>query len=256
MPSSLYHKYYDAIYQNKDYKKETNLVFNLSRKFGIKSPQKILEIGCGTGNHTRLLSKKGINLVAIDTDLEMVKIAKKKLGDSPNVKILHTPVESLKERNFDLAIAMFNVVTYITDTEGLHSFMRGVSRVLGKGSIFVFDMWNGVAAIKDPPGSKNTSLKYKGKTINCKLTSKTDFFNQTTTLNYFIKATDDERTEKGDFSFTQTLWTPMQVRSAFQEAGLEEVLCSPLLQPNKKATASDWKIMFCCRRSKGPSSED
>ena len=38
MPSNLqlYDKYYDLIYQAKDYKKETDLIFDLSGKFGIK----------------------------------------------------------------------------------------------------------------------------------------------------------------------------------------------------------------------------
>lgn len=250
MASSLYQKYYDFIYQNKDYKSETSLVFNLSKKFGIKAPQKILEIGCGTGNHTEFLSKSSKDLVAIDIDLAMVKIAKKKLSDCPNVKIIHTPVERLKEKKFDLAIAMFNVVTYIDTTRELISFMKGVARCLNKNGIFIFDCWNGVVAMKDPPKElKKTTIAQSGLLLKCNLTSQTDFFNQKTKLNYDIKVKSGRLVEHGVSSFDQTLWTPMQVRFAVEESGMEVVLCSPIMQPDKEATEKDWKIMFCCKKS-------
>lgn len=251
MQSNLqfYDKYYDLIYHNKDYKKETDLIFKLSRKFGIGSPQKILEIGCGTGNHTKFLSKRGINLVAIDTDPEMVKIAQKKLTNFPNVKIIYTPVERLKIKNFDLTIAMFNVVTYINSTPQLVDFMKGVAKRLNKKGVFIFDCWNGIAAIKDPPKErKETTIEQNGVLINCNLTTQTDFFNQKTRLNYEIKVSSDGVTEQGNSSFDQTLWTPMQIYEAVRQAGMKVILCSPIMKPDQKAAANDWKILFVCKK--------
>lgn len=246
----LYDKYYDFIYHGKDYKKETGLIFNLSKKFGIKSPKKILEIGCGTGNHTMLLAKTGISLVAIDIDLEMVKIARKKLSDRQNVKIIHTSIEHLKEKRFDLVIAMFNVVTYIESCKQLIQFMKGVAKRLNRNGVFIFDCWNGVAAIKDPPKRlKKTTVKQDGMTLEYNLTSQTDFFNQKTRLNYEIKVKSGRIIEQGNSSFDQTLWTPMQVRFAIEEAGMKVIFCSPIMQPDKEATETDWKIMFCCKKS-------
>ena len=252
MPSNLrlYDKYYDLIYQAKDYKKETDLIFDLSGKFGIKYPQKILEIGCGTGNHTKFLSKSGKDLVAIDIDFEMVKIAQKKLSGSPNVKIIHTPVETLKEKNFDLVIAMFNVVTYIDNTSQLIQFMKGVAKRLNRNAVFIFDCWNGVAAIKDPPGRlKKTTVKQGGLLLKCNLTSQTVLFNQKTKLNYQIMVKKGRLLiEQGNSSFDQTLWTPMQIKDAIFEAGLGLVLCCPLMQPEKEASEKDWKIMFVAKK--------
>lgn len=247
MPGNLFYKYYDALFQNKDYQKETDLVFNLSKKFGIKSPQKILEIGCGTGNHTRLLSKSVSNLIAIDTDLEMVKIARKKLSDCPNIKIIHTPVENLNIKKFDLAIAMFNVVTYIERSKELERFMKGVANRLSSGGIFIFDCWNGVAAIKDPPVKKITNLKYRNESITVTLTPSIDLFNQKVRLNYQIHV--KETSEKDNFQFNQTLWTPMQIYDAVSQAGMEVIICSPIMKPNRKATENDWKILFVCKKS-------
>lgn len=247
MPSNLFYKYYDALFQNKDYGQETNLVFNLSKKFGIKTPQKILEIGCGTGNHTRLLSKSVSNLIAIDTDVEMIKIAKKKLSDYPNVKVIYTPVERLRNKNFDLALAMFNVITYIENSKKLGQFMKGVASRLEKGGIFIFDCWNGVAAIKNPPVKKITRFKHKNESITVTLTPGIDLLNQKVRLNYQISV--KETSKKDNFHFDQTLWTPMQISDALTQAGLKVILCSPIMKPNQKATEDDWKILFVCKKS-------
>lgn len=246
---NLFYQYYDILFRNKDYEGETRLIFKLLEKYGKSDSQRILEIGCGTGNHTLSLAKKGFKkLIAIDIDSRMVDIAKKKLKKKSNVQVLHTSVEELDKEGFDLILGMFNVVTYISSSRELKDFMENVSKRLVPGGIFIFDCWNGVAAIQFPPGSKKTLLKHKGEKISCLLTSKTDLLNQKTTLNYKIKVTKNRDVKQGDFSFIQTLWTPMQIKSVVEQAGMEVVLCSPLMQADKVATHKDWKIMFCCRK--------
>lgn len=233
--TNLFYRYYDTLFKKKDYSAETELVFRLAGKFGV-DPERILEIGCGTGNHTVFLAQKSKEVVAIDVDPKMVELcrAKIKRKSIKNVTALHTRVEDLEENGFDLALALFNVVTYIASTEELESFMQGVAKQLNLGGIFVFDCWNGVAALRDPPKTK-TGTDYT-------LVPTTDFFNQVTRLTY--------RIGQDSYSFSQTLWTPMQIQSAIKAAGMETLLCSPLMKPDKPATYKDWKIMFCCRKPK------
>ena len=244
---NLFYRYYDALFHDKDYTSETNLIFELSRKFGIASPRKLLEVGCGTGNHTQELAKRGIPLVSIDIDKNMAALAKEKIKQS-HVRIEHTRIEDLQDKNFDVIMALFNIVTYIPTVPELISFMDGVAARLRRRGIFVFDCWNGVAAMKDPPRVKKVSVRHDNKTIDCTITPKTDFFNQITTLTYDFKVTDGSKIEKDSFSIPQILWTPMQIRWAVEQSGLEVVLCSPFLGIKRPATQDDWKIMFCCRK--------
>jgi len=248
---SLFYKYYDLLYQDKDYSRETNIVLQLSKEYGLGVPKNVLEIGCGTGNHTAYLAKNGqAKITAIDIDPKMVQIAKNKLKkfSKRRLKILHTGVENLKDSDFDLALALFNVVNYIPSAAELSSFMKGVAKRLAPGGIFVFDCWNGVAVIRDPPKRKVTLLKHRGKKITTRLDPDTDFINQKTKLNYEIKVTNGKRTQRGYFSFTHTLWTPRQIREAAEGAGLNVLFCSPNMQVGKKAKDTDWKIMFCCQK--------
>lgn len=246
---NLFYTYYDAIFAKKDYTGETELVLHLCQKFDIGIPQYILEVGCGTGNHTIDIAKKVKRVTAIDIDPHMIRKAKEKTHAirAKNIKLIHTSIENLKEKKFDLAIALFNVVTYIQNTPDLYSFMRGVAKHIKPGGIFVFDCWNGIAALRSPPTSKITKVKYHGKNITCSLSSHADSFNQKVMLNYHITVEGRHKQEE-DFSFSQTLWTPMQIRDAIEHAGMNVMICSPLMLPDRIATENDWKIMFCCRK--------
>lgn len=247
--NNLFYTYYDSLFAEKNYSGETDLVLKLSIKFGVGIPQNILEIGCGTGNHTLDIAQKVKRITAIDIDPDMIQKAKEKIAALrvKNIKVIHKSIEKLKDGKFDLAIALFHVITYIPDSTSLFSFMNGVSKHLKPGGVFVFDCWNGVAALRDPPKSKITKLKKDDYHIECLVNNHTDLFNQKVILNYHISIKNHHK-QTEDYSFSQTLWTPMQIRDAIEKAGMTVVSCFPLMHPEKIANEKDWKIMFCCKK--------
>jgi len=246
----FFYKYYDVLYKDKDYKAETKMVVNLYRKYGNGKLGNILEIGSGTGNHTKELANLRTDLTAIDIDERMVKIAKSKFKNrrSNHLSILNTSVEELAAKDFDLALALFNVVTYIEDDESLLKFMRGVYKRLERGGVFVFDCWNGVAAIADPPQKQTTRINYRDLRITSTWIPSNDFLRQRTMLTNEIVIKNGRRVEKGGFTFNQTLWTPRQIRNALKKSGFELILNSPFMSPEREARDTDWKIMFVARK--------
>jgi 2-polyprenyl-3-methyl-5-hydroxy-6-metoxy-1,4-benzoquinol methylase len=248
--SELFYRHYDALFRHKDYAREIDLIFKLAQKFGVLQPTHMLEIGCGTGNHTQELAKSGIPLTAIDIDKKMITLAREKLvrNNFNHVRFSTARIDRLAEKNFDLIVAFFNVVTYIPDDVQLKIFMAGVAKRLAPDGIFIFDCWNGVAVLRDPPHTKTIRMNQHGARIVCKLDAHTDAFNQKTLLTYRFSVHHDKKTETGNYAFMQTLWTPTQITAALAQAGLELLLCSPFMKPSKPARATDWKIIFCCRK--------
>lgn len=247
LKKGIFYKYYDVLYQDKDYKGEIELIYKIVEKYSSNKILEVLEIGCGTGNHTKELAKKAKKVVAIDIDPQMSEIARSKMKRLKinNAKILNISVDAVEEKAFDLAVALFNVVTYFEDFSSLQKFLSEVSKRLKSGGLFIFDVWSGIAAIKDPPRVVKKTFRKNKERIETVLIPKTDFLKQRTLMDYRIKVFNGKRLkEEGSIKFNQTLWTPNEIISAANKAKLDIVKASPLMDISRDANENDWKIMF------------
>jgi SAM-dependent methyltransferase len=248
--SPLFYKYYDTLFAAKDYAGEVAAVLNHYSGQQLQLPAHILEVGCGTGNHTVELARiDAVHVTAVDVDLEMLALARKKAELANKTNITFASGISSAE-NVDLCVALFNVVNYVCDDESLCTFFADIAASLRLKCMFIFDCWNGAAALLDPPGSKNYEQHCDGGKVICKLTSQTDSSKKITTLNYYLELTDNagNKIESGNYQFAHKLWTPEQIKSALLDAGFViEKLCIPF-KFETVATDADWKIMFVCRK--------
>lgn len=129
---------YDSWYLTKmgDFvdKVETDLAFNL---FKVKPGMLILDIGCGTGNFSIKLAKKGCKVIGIDVSDEMLDIARvKALKEGLEIEFHNMNVYDLKFDNetFDGAFSMA-AFEFITEPD---KALEEIFRVIKKdGSILV-----------------------------------------------------------------------------------------------------------------------
>jgi SAM-dependent methyltransferase len=136
MNFNLYSQYYDLIYNSKDYKAEAELVFV---KMGLQSP-KILDLGCGSGGHASVFSKLNCSITGLDLSESMVDLANRK--SIPNFIAKKANIEQFElEDQFDAAISMFHVISYLTDNKSILNCLTCVNRHLKPGGIFIFDFW-------------------------------------------------------------------------------------------------------------------
>lgn len=248
--SPLFYRYYDTLFAAKDYGGEVAAVL---RHWASCSPQPlrhILEIGCGTGNHTLELAKSaGVHITAVDVDPVMLELARTKAERAGETDIaFSSSIPDLQDA--DLCVALFNVINYLIDDASLQLFFTEVAAALRPQGMFIFDCWNGTAALLDPPGSKSYGQQCADGKVLCNLTSRTDFARRVTTLDYRLELVDKagRQIESGCHRFEHRLWTPGEVRGALRGAGLEvATVCIPF-EFERLATESDWKIMFVCRK--------
>jgi SAM-dependent methyltransferase len=130
----------DFVRQGKDYFRDELNTPGMLRLIGNVKGLEVLDVGCGEGNNSRILARKGAKVTGIDLSEEMVKHAKSQekkdrlgiryyVSDSANLS--RFPTES-----FDL-VTCFMVLMDIEDYQGT---IREIARVMKDDGRFTFSI--------------------------------------------------------------------------------------------------------------------
>jgi SAM-dependent methyltransferase len=156
-----YAAYYDLLYKDKNYAKEAELIHQLIQK-QLPGAKKILNLGCGTGNHDFYLTDNGYDITGIDLSEEMIELAndKKKEKKITNIDFRVGDVRSIRiEKKFDVVISLFHVLSYqLTNEDVIKQFNTAAYHLNNKG-IFIFDCWYGPGVLSDKPQVRHRALE-------------------------------------------------------------------------------------------------
>ena len=129
---------YDDFAYDIDYNKFFIYYEKIFKKFNIK-PSLMLDICCGTGTLTTIMSKK-YDMIGIDFSFEMLDIAQKKNTDG---KILYL---CQKMDNFELygtvdaCYSSLDSINYILEEKNLTNHFKLVHNYLNPDGIYIFDI--------------------------------------------------------------------------------------------------------------------
>lgn len=151
-----YAECYDLVYRDKDYEKEVDFVSTLIEDHA-PGARSILELGCGTGAHAVLLAGRGYRVHGVDLSEDMLTQARSRLSGLPEsvcgcLTFTAGDISSVQlDTQFDVALSLFHVVSYIADDVSLRDVFINVRRHLRCGGIFIFDYWHGPAVLEQQP---------------------------------------------------------------------------------------------------------
>lgn len=129
-------KYYDSIYGRKDYRRETESIREIVRKYKTSRGRDLLDAACGTGNHIQFL-KKYFNVTGLDLDKDMLKIARKKL---PDVKFIRGDMRNFHlSKKFDIIVCLFSAIAHVKTYTGLEKTFRNFFRHLKLGGVMIVE---------------------------------------------------------------------------------------------------------------------
>jgi SAM-dependent methyltransferase len=150
-----YARYYDFLYQDKNYGQEADYIDQLIKK-NSRNAKTILELGCGTGRHAELLCRKGYEICGVDISNNMVEQAQRRFASDNVLKekatFVHGDMRSLQlNKKFDVVISLFHVVSYQTTNEDVQKAFAVAQNHLNSGGLFIFDCWYGPAILAHTP---------------------------------------------------------------------------------------------------------
>ena len=124
---------YDRL-QDIDYEKFADYYEAVFEKFGIK-PELVLDLGCGTGNITLPMAKRGYDMIGVDLSQEMLGIATEK-AKAKNKEILFLNQDMTEFELYGTVGAMVSAldrINYLTEDGQLESMLKLLHYYLDPG---------------------------------------------------------------------------------------------------------------------------
>lgn len=143
-----YAELYDLFNNEKDYRKEANVVDVLINKYAPMA-QNIIEFGSGSGKHSKFLSEKGYFILGLERSAVMVEQAQTRQTD--RFRCVEADISEVKfYGEFDVVLSLFHVFSYMTDELAVHGFLKNANSNLKLGGVLIFDFWftSGVLSLK------------------------------------------------------------------------------------------------------------
>ena len=138
-------KYYDLLYQWKDYKKEAGVVKELVERYKTSQGNSLLDVGCGTAKHLQYLTDK-FDCVGVDASEKMLEQARRNmrggkfvLGDMINFDL---------GRQFDVILCLFSSIGYVRTYSRLGMTLKNFARHLKTGGVTIIEPWLTKSTIK------------------------------------------------------------------------------------------------------------
>ncbi len=200
---------YDALYGDKDYSAECRLILRLFAEFAAEPVTRIVDLGCGSGNHLLPLAASGLRGVGVDRSPSMLAHANRKAADaglSDRLRFVCGDIQAcdLGER-FDAALMMFAVLGYQTENAGVLAALRNARRHLRPGGLLLLDCWYGPAVLSQLPSDRVKTVETASGRLTRFASSTLDPLRHTCSVTFHVQPADFQESHTVRFFFPKEI---------------------------------------------------
>lgn len=206
---------YDAIYSTiKDYAAESDQLTRLLRNEHPKS-QSVLDVGCGTGEHARLLSTRGYHVDGLDLDQNLLRVA---IAKNPAGQFYQGDMCTFRiDRSYDVVLCLGSSIGYAKTLNRVVDALRCFRRHLADGGIIVVEPWFPPEAMQDGYSNSRTVERPPLRIIR---TSRTEITERVSRLTFDYEVSGPGGTSHASELHELGLFTRDEMLGAFTTAGL------------------------------------
>lgn len=138
---------YDCFMDNIPYEEWAKYVIELLEENGVHTGlnnSSIVDLGCGTGTFTQMLSNYGFQMIGIDNSEDMLSIATNKMDNenktNPIIYTLQDMRDFVVPEAVTAIVSVCDSLNYIIDKEELIEVFSCVKNALDENGVFIFDL--------------------------------------------------------------------------------------------------------------------
>ena len=133
--------YYDMLTENVDYESRCEYICNLLAENGVGKGI-LLDLACGTGTMSMLLSDKGYDVIGVDASEDMLSVAQeKKMESGKDIMFLCQRMEELDLfGTINAVVCTLDSINHITDGKTVEKVFSKVSLFMEDKGLFLFDV--------------------------------------------------------------------------------------------------------------------
>ena len=135
---SLFARYYDEYMAHVEYDSWVDFILGRYTRRYKKSPGKVLELACGTGNIASRLVRRGFAVDGTDISEAMLHIARVK-PFAANFKQANM-LDPIKNDKYDLILLLFDSLNYLRQPEEINILLENAGNALTPEGMFIFDV--------------------------------------------------------------------------------------------------------------------
>jgi SAM-dependent methyltransferase len=238
---------YDALYQDKDYAAECDLIEQIFELYGSGRVRRVLDLGCGTGGHAVPLAERGYTVVGVDRSTQMLELARARssacrfeYGDITNADLGET---------FDAVLMMFAVLGYQTSNAEAQAALATARRHMQSGGLFVADVWYGPAVLSQRPTDRTRVVDLPNAESVIRIASaELDMRAQACSVAYHLwRIADGRVTSEIRERHRMRYFFPLELELLLADAGLELVRLGAFPQLEVEPNDSTWNVTIVAR---------
>jgi SAM-dependent methyltransferase len=208
-------EFYDLIYSTfKDYAAEAQQIGRLLRhlKPGCAT---LLDVGCGTGEHARLLAADGFTVDGLDLDPEFARIARQKHPAGrffeADMADFHLPYR------YDAVLCLFSSIGYLRTLDRVGAAFRCFREHLLTGGVIVIEPWFPPGGLDPTRVARNVG---EGDGVRVTRISRVEIEDRMSRLYFDYEISDAAGTRRTSEVHELGLFTRAELLAAFNDAGL------------------------------------
>lgn len=188
---SIYSKYYDLLYKDKDYGLEAKYILSILKNNNFNDYSSLIDLGCGTGKHLNELSTHFQQCIGIDISEGMISSAISDSNEFKNIEYRVSDVTSYDfNERFSCILSLFHVFSYLITDSQLNGFFESASNHSKPESYLLFDYYNFDGLMHDKPSIRTKIVENNHIKVERKATPQLNEVNNILKIDFDINIID------------------------------------------------------------------